>query len=862
MRNKDNRTDRILILIALIILLTAGGLFYFDSWMWGGKRDRGDVIGLIAQKSGDVRLKFEGDLKWQRAGSGDNLVYNDAVYAGSGSEAQLNLGESKMTVTENTLVVLRRQDNVNFLNLNYGTLFGKVAKADKVVIDTGDGKKVEFSTASGANIILHKVGKNTQLEVTSGTADVMINGKKRRIDSSDKLLLSDNVQVSKAGGDKLKIIRPLKDQTIYSEDPTQIEFAWMWEVPRLNRPEDKYTLEFSNQPTFKSIHARKDVQAAFSTSMKVSNSLSLYFRVKGPGGAVSQTERVRFVRINKPVIIHPVAGQRFSIPDGQSAAVSVEFKRPQGTSVWYQVAGDPEFKNVVINQSTMDPKVLTQLALGDYYVRARGDFGERMTEWTDGVPFRVERFVELRLSGRPPGKIIIPNRNYPERFYNSPESQVRGYLAGIGLLRDFFQLPPDSFDEVKVQFENGGRELITQGDGGWPVDKLRPGNYNYQYMISKAGARPSPWSGSRRVEIIMEAPRPIGEAEYGEVDASGMAEAQWQFTPLLFAHTYDIEVANEPGFNRPMEFKTASTTARTQLQAGEAYFWRARARDRQGHIISEFSEPQRLKPLTYIPKMLARNDRRPQAAERVRTKVERVKEDDWIHNGWWAWIGSGMNFTKYDQSVPNGSTLSAQDQRGPSQYFETGYTGDKGWGGVFSYKSTPGKIIIDKGAAFEAEYTWKTISLEGIMRKLTNLKVFGRPILMGFRAGIQRHETPYVHVDVNGDPLLKQNNMTTASLGLLAELNRRRWNYYWLMRYQYPFSTTSEGASQWEITPTFAFDGSVGLSYNLTPRTKLGAFWYGQWHQYNFVYSDGTQTNAGFQSLFYSSADLRLGIDF
>jgi hypothetical protein len=88
LRKDNNRTDKILILIALILLIVASSLFYFDSWMWGGKRDRGDVIGLISKKSGDVRLKFEGELKWQRASGGDNLVYNDAVYAGAGSEAQ------------------------------------------------------------------------------------------------------------------------------------------------------------------------------------------------------------------------------------------------------------------------------------------------------------------------------------------------------------------------------------------------------------------------------------------------------------------------------------------------------------------------------------------------------------------------------------------------------------------------------------------------------------------------------------------------------------------------------------------------------------------------------------------------------
>ncbi len=42
-----------------------------------------------------------------------------------------------MTVNENTLIVLRRENDVNFLNLNYGTLFGKLGKGEKLVIETG-----------------------------------------------------------------------------------------------------------------------------------------------------------------------------------------------------------------------------------------------------------------------------------------------------------------------------------------------------------------------------------------------------------------------------------------------------------------------------------------------------------------------------------------------------------------------------------------------------------------------------------------------------------------------------------------------------------------------------------------------------
>ncbi|MGE4133822.1 MAG: hypothetical protein AB7F86_19445 [Bdellovibrionales bacterium] len=878
MRN-EKRTDRVLIALALIILLIAGGLFHFDSWMWGGSGERGEPIGKVAEKSGDVRLKYEGELKWQRARPGDSLVYNDAIFSGAGSEAKLNLGESQMTVTENTLIVLRRDSNVNFLNLNYGTLLGKIAKQDKLIIDTGDGRKMEFETSSGAQIILHKVGKKTQLDVTSGTAKVKIEGKDYQLDTSNKLTIAEKPVLSKKVNNRLRALRPLKDQVIYSEEPIKIPFAWAWESVRSESPDDRYTLEFSSTPDFSKIQTRKEV-AGLTTELGVSKSLSLYYRVRGPEKSVSQTERVKFVRLTRPIIVSPVAEQQFTIEEGQvEYPVVIEFKRPEASTVWFQLASDPEFKSVFENLNTGDQRLVRRMPAGDFFIRARGDFGgDHATAWGESVHFKVNPAPqELRLVQRSRArKVIIPNRLYPGNLYRASDTSVSRYLTDKGLLRNFFGVPKDAFDKLKVQLPSTGEE-IEQTDAGWPVAKARPGRYKYTYSLEKEGFKPSPKSSPGTLEIAMEPPRPIGEANYTPIAPDGTVDADWQFTPILFAGSYDVEVATEPGFQAPQEFRTREAVAKTSLTAGESYFWRARARDRQGRIISEFSQPHRLKPISGVPQMLAQN-RRPAQKDttndttRIRRKAERLKRDeDWIHNGWWAWLGSGMNYTNYKQSAPNFSTASTENVKGPSNYFETGYTGVRGWGGVVSYKSTPGEVLIDQlpdGVTFDgASYTWTTVSIEGIMRRLSGFKLLGRPILMGFRAGLQQHHMPFLIYNADDSILnLSYNTMRTASLGLLAEMNRKRWTYYWLMRYQYPFSTQADGSSSFEIKPTFGFDGSIGTSYNMTAQVKLGMFWYGQWHQFNFTHSSatsaGTQTVSGFQSLFYSNVDLRLGIDF
>lgn len=860
----ENRTDRIVIAVALLIFLLAGGLFYFDDVLWGGRRARGERIGVVASREGDVRLKFEGEVKWSTAASGQDLVYNDAVYAGPGSRADLKLGDSNMTVTENTLIVLRRDQNVSFLNLNYGTLFGKIAKNEKIMIDTGNGKPIEFTSTRDSQIVLRRTEGKTRLDVTSGEAVVKVDGQSRKVDQSSRLVFGDKTPAY-LQANHLRPVAPTFDRTIVSEEPTRIQFDWAWENGRAARPDERFTLEFASDPSFRRLQTTKHVQGATTTSMSVSKTLSLYWRVRA-GNEVSAGEQVNFVRLEKPVIVRPLAEQRFDAPPEGDAAVGFEFQKPAKSGVWYQVARDAEFKQIVLNQSSLDTNAVHNLPIGPYYLRARSDFGKQhVTQWTDTRVFSVEPKMEaFRLSqAHVPARVVIPNRTYPARLYTARADEVKKFLADRGLLRKFFPYKDGEVDAVQVEV-NG--EMVAAEQLAWPADRLAPGRYQYRYQAAKKGFLPSEWSNMKKLEIAMEPPRALGEATFSEPHPNGARDATWDFTPLLFAGGYDVEVSPTPAFQDPLEFKTEGPRATTELTEGE-WFWRVRARDRQGRIISGFSQPQRLKdfPAAPVPPMLAQNApvvRKP-AQERISTRTERVLEKPWERSGWWAWLGAGTNYVDYKQSVPSRGTLNAHNLKGPSQYFEGGYLGGNGVGGVLTYKNTPGEFNIPDVPVTPNSFRWTTMGLEAVLKKTSSFSVGDTPIVYGLRAGLQQHVIPFLFLPASADVLqLKNNQMTTASFGLLAEMARRRWTYYWLMRYQFPFQNKADGSSEFTSSPVVAVDGSLGTSYNITQQMKVGLFWYGQWHQFNFVYGDGEVTNTGFQSLFYSNVDLRLGIDF
>ena len=79
------------------------------------------------------------------------------------------------------------------------------------------------------------------------------------------------------------------------------------------------------------------------------------------------------------------------------------------------------------------------------------------------------------------------------------------------------------------------------------------------------------------------------------------------------------------------------------------------------------------------------------------------------------------------------------------------------------------------------------------------------------------------------------------------------------MRYQQALSV----GSLFEIVPSIAFDGSLGAFYKFKNNWRVGSFWYGQYHKYDYTSTriDSEDVN-GEMSLFFSNLELRVGYTF
>jgi len=239
---------------------------------------------------------------------------------------------------------------------------------------------------------------------------------------------------------------------------------------------------------------------------------------------------------------------------------------------------------------------------------------------------------------------------------------------------------------------------------------------------------------------------------------------------------------------------------------------------------------------------------------------------------WGFWAGLGFNYLAYSQTTSIPSDLSFRSFDGPSIFLKIW----RSFGPEFSLQATynraPGLTSSSSAVTVQqGSYSWTYFAADlSYLRhnwKFRYRKYFTE---MGLLGGVQYHEVPFLTRSSTTDPHVASvatDNIVMATLGgeWLIHYDRY-WLFETFLRYQYPVSSSP----QFEIDPTVAFDGSVGIIYKYRPDFRFGVFWYGQYQDYNFKNHNDVYFSAqgqpasisGSQYLFYSNLEVRLGWEF
>ncbi|OFZ10577.1 MAG: hypothetical protein A2Z20_08940 [Bdellovibrionales bacterium RBG_16_40_8] len=241
---------------------------------------------------------------------------------------------------------------------------------------------------------------------------------------------------------------------------------------------------------------------------------------------------------------------------------------------------------------------------------------------------------------------------------------------------------------------------------------------------------------------------------------------------------------------------------------------------------------------------------------------------------WGVWGGFGINDLKYEQKSADTSTsLSYESFSGPTLYGKIARSINKEFSVQITANRAPGEVKSSTSTQVsQGTYYWSFLTGE-LTYFHKNWKINHQKKIseFGVQLGTQYHMVPFLMRASTSDPSIysvEENDVFLATIGGTWILHYNRyWYFETFMRYQIPYLS----GSLYDVSYKFAFDGSAGIIYRLKTNWRLGAFWYGQWHEYNFSHHKDKYFEAnggggpyigGEQSLFFSNIEARIGYEF
>jgi hypothetical protein len=243
--------------------------------------------------------------------------------------------------------------------------------------------------------------------------------------------------------------------------------------------------------------------------------------------------------------------------------------------------------------------------------------------------------------------------------------------------------------------------------------------------------------------------------------------------------------------------------------------------------------------------------------------VAEVQEDpSGLFKEFWIWGGWGPNFSSVNQSVPGLSNIDFGGIGKSSTSLNAGFWVLDDVGLNLSYRDTPGEAKSSQTMTVNnGDYHWKTIGVEVLVRSEKNV---ASKQDLNFRLGIQQTQLPFL-VPINAASI----NMTEASITNLTlgfeykKLLREKFRFEWMLRYQQPIASSGEVGETLTVKPRLTFDTSIGTAYEFSKNIYLGVYWYNQYQKFNFDYNNNAGVAfTGSQTTFFSTFDLRLGVEF
>lgn len=554
MVKRFSKTDRRILNFAVALLLAMLYLLYDDSLLLPSDDSNSPGVAQISNTKNDVRRKNSQHYVWRTARKKDSLHMGDSVFAGQGSNVTLEFKDGrKITLQENSLIVISLDKNQLQLELKYGRFSGQLAKETQLTV------------------------KGKRIELKDETRPVEID--------------SENIIPN-----RLTWIQGPPPQFYHKNH--HIPLALTWESAQ---PAGRYRLQFSSTADFKKIIHQETVFKTVLQTSKYPDNGKYFVRIEAQQSnskvpSYTEAAEINIVDMAPPTVTSPQNQQvltfkaneagKFDIPPRVSVQWHYGKKSPQFE---IQISNHPDFSSVQWTSNSAEQKIeALGLAPGKYFVRVRDTTSVLNKDllWSDSISFQIEyQFINLNAPQLLTKKIDYSAPSQENIIFKwNPVEKAHQYIVEIAKTSDFVNKQTFSTTETNFIYKN-----------------YVPGqSYFRVFSSSRSGyvGKPSE-TGRLSVNVkrpVLDSVEPRLVLGKSPEDPGDPQDFNLSWSDLKIADSYMLEVSRDPQFQRGKKFPSLTTKTKITIREPGQYYARVKGLNKSGEAITSYSEPL---PLNY-----------------------------------------------------------------------------------------------------------------------------------------------------------------------------------------------------------------------------------------------------------------------
>lgn len=615
LRNKIG-IDGAIIAVALCVFITAVTLLLTDDDAVIKNGNEFVAVGRFSTSKNDVRRRVESGFSWGNISKTDVVYEGDSIFTGEDSAASVELEKgSKLNVEPNSLVVIRTRGSAVQFDLQYGSLFGKVAEGQTLVImNNGEAQEITGQDAE-IQVISQGPNKETKVQVLKGEINLTKSPKPGSTAKAATKIKKDEVAHIDVKGQaevkrtEISLVSPKPGSTFWLSLGAVAPFSWTRSGSTKTEP---VKFQLARDAEFKTIVLNKVVDGDLIELTPDQRPEGRFFwRVipteKNLTSLPTLPARISILPDEPPIPRQPVDRQELAYNSqmnetGKAVLMSWEDKA-DSTDYEVEIAKDEAFTTVVYKKSI--EKIASDnsaaLPIGTYFWRVKGLHAERKNSpWS-----RLSTFTVIDDAKVPAKPILLISDLKFEIPVDALKSMSPAQLASneeisVDAVSPFMWRTAQDAESYEVElaetadFKNSTKIQLGE-ETTYSLPKVRPGVVFARVRgVTKKGFAGAP-SAPAKLEVSVAAPVLEKIAEIKDVFTNqkefdeAKREVKLSWTPRPFAKSYELQWAADSSFKRLKKYKISGTSRVQTVSVPMDYHARVRALDGDGKPVSAFS---------------------------------------------------------------------------------------------------------------------------------------------------------------------------------------------------------------------------------------------------------------------------------